>query len=206
MSDPITFIPIDVAGVYFSHNDALVVRAVVARNGLGRMLVDDRSFVNIIYREMYDKLGIEVLVIPAIDLIYKFTGDYHFHRNYCLDDRNRRGTNNHKGSHGVLSSRNFFSYHGVLRRPTLIDLGAIAHTKFLYINFLKDRVITTLRRNQFESKACCTNAMRKFVDWKVNVIDVEMKEAPSDPKRLDDGPKEEDEQMKKHEDLEDLDL
>ncbi|KAL2471287.1 Uncharacterized protein Adt_39423 [Abeliophyllum distichum] len=74
-NEPITFILFDAVGVYFSHNDALVVQTVVARNGLVRMLVDDRSSVNIIYGTIYDKMDIDTPLIPAADPIYGFTGD-----------------------------------------------------------------------------------------------------------------------------------
>ncbi|KAL2512467.1 Uncharacterized protein Adt_18067 [Abeliophyllum distichum] len=73
-NNPITFFPNDALGVH-SHNNALVVRAVVARNGLGRMLVDDRSFVNIIYGTTYVKMGIETPLILDTNPIYGFTGN-----------------------------------------------------------------------------------------------------------------------------------
>ncbi|KAL2497992.1 Uncharacterized protein Adt_23542 [Abeliophyllum distichum] len=97
------------------------------------------------------------------------------------------------------------SYHGVLRRPALINLETITLTKFLCMNFSTDRGIATIRRNQSKSRACYTNAMRKFVDQEVHIIDVEMRKAYTDLERIDVGPKEEDEQMIEHEDPEDLD-
>ncbi|KAL2471380.1 Uncharacterized protein Adt_39516 [Abeliophyllum distichum] len=65
------------------------------------------------------------------------------------------------------------SYHNVLGRSTLIDLGAITHTKFLYIKFSTDYGISTIKENQSESSSCYTKAMRKFVDCGVHVIDVD---------------------------------
>ncbi|KAL2454877.1 Uncharacterized protein Adt_47624 [Abeliophyllum distichum] len=47
--DPISFIEEDMRGVHYPHCDALVVRAIVARNGLGKMLVDNESSVNVIF-------------------------------------------------------------------------------------------------------------------------------------------------------------
>ncbi|KAL2518792.1 Uncharacterized protein Adt_15039 [Abeliophyllum distichum] len=47
--DPISFTEEDMRGVHYPHFDTLVVWAVVARNGLGRMLVDNGSSFNIIF-------------------------------------------------------------------------------------------------------------------------------------------------------------
>ncbi|KAL2465856.1 Uncharacterized protein Adt_41707 [Abeliophyllum distichum] len=158
-SDSITFSPFDAVGVHFFHNDALVVRAVLAINGMERMLVDDKSSINIIYGTTYEKMGIETHLTPAIDPIYEMEETPTTIRNsleYLIADKS-------------------FSYHGVLTRLALIDL------------------------------ACYTNAMRKFVDREIHVIDVEMRKALTDPERIDVGPKRKDEHMRELEDPKDLD-
>ncbi|XP_022852948.1 uncharacterized protein LOC111374508 [Olea europaea var. sylvestris] len=68
---PITFSQEDAQGVHHSHCDALVVRAVVARNGLKRMLIDNGSSVNILFGSTFDKMQIQ----PMIDPLLGFTGD-----------------------------------------------------------------------------------------------------------------------------------
>ncbi|KAL2465637.1 Uncharacterized protein Adt_41488 [Abeliophyllum distichum] len=62
-------------GVHYPHCDALVVRAVVARNGLGRMLVDNGSSVNVIFLSTYEQMNIDVLLEPSTEPLYGFTGD-----------------------------------------------------------------------------------------------------------------------------------
>ncbi|KAL2532782.1 Uncharacterized protein Adt_06133 [Abeliophyllum distichum] len=47
--DPITFTEEYIRGIHYLHYDALVVRAVVARNEFKRMLVDNDSSVNVIF-------------------------------------------------------------------------------------------------------------------------------------------------------------
>ncbi|KAL2526104.1 Uncharacterized protein Adt_11158 [Abeliophyllum distichum] len=79
-SDLITLFSTDVVEMHFLHNNAMVVRAVVARNGQERMLVDDGSSVNIFYGTMYDKMRIETLLTLATNPIYGFTGDSIIHR------------------------------------------------------------------------------------------------------------------------------
>ena len=72
---PITFSQEDAEGVHHPHCDALVVRAVVARNGLKRMLVDNGSSVNILFGSTFDKMQIEHGLIPMTDPLFGFTGD-----------------------------------------------------------------------------------------------------------------------------------
>lgn len=55
----IMFTQDNAAMVYYLHYDAMVVRIVVARNGLKRILVDNRSSVNIIYRPIFNKMEVD---------------------------------------------------------------------------------------------------------------------------------------------------
>ncbi|KAL2542979.1 Uncharacterized protein Adt_03957 [Abeliophyllum distichum] len=199
-NDPITFNLYDVSGVHFSHNDALVVRAIVARNGLGRMLVDNKSSVNIIYGTTYDKMGIDIPMTLATYPIYGFTGD-----SIILMTKMGEAPKRVRILMEYLVVDISSSYHGVLEMPALIDLEAVTHMKFLCMKFSTEHGIATVKENQSETQACYTNAMRKFIDLGVNVINVEMKEALSGPKRLDEGNTEEDEQMVEQENPEDLD-
>ncbi|KAL2466178.1 Ribonuclease H [Abeliophyllum distichum] len=73
--DPISFTEEDMRGVHYPHCDALVVRAVVARNGLGRMLVDNGSSVNVIFTSTYEQMNIDVPLEPSTEPLYGFTGD-----------------------------------------------------------------------------------------------------------------------------------
>ncbi|KAL2476254.1 Ribonuclease H [Abeliophyllum distichum] len=71
--DPISFTKEDMKGVHYPHCDALVVRAVVARNGLGRMLVDNGSSVNVIFTSTYEQMNIDVPLEPSTEPLYGFT-------------------------------------------------------------------------------------------------------------------------------------
>ncbi|XP_022899196.1 uncharacterized protein LOC111412489 [Olea europaea var. sylvestris] len=53
---PITFSQEDAQGVHHPHCDTLVVRAVVARNGPKRMLVDNGNSVNILFGSTFNKM------------------------------------------------------------------------------------------------------------------------------------------------------
>ncbi|KAL2487340.1 Uncharacterized protein Adt_32096 [Abeliophyllum distichum] len=73
--DPIFFTEEDMRDVHYPHCDALVVRAVMARNGLGRMLVDNGSSVNVIFLSTYEQMNIDVPLGPCNELIYGFKRD-----------------------------------------------------------------------------------------------------------------------------------
>ncbi|KAL2532568.1 Uncharacterized protein Adt_05919 [Abeliophyllum distichum] len=73
--DHISFTEEDMREVHYPHSDALVVRAIVARNRLGRMLVDNRSSVNVIFLSTYEQMNIDVPLDLFTEPLYGFTED-----------------------------------------------------------------------------------------------------------------------------------
>ncbi|KAL2497755.1 Beta-porphyranase [Abeliophyllum distichum] len=73
--DPITFIFENMKDVHYLYYNALVVRAVVAHNRLGKMVVDNRSSVNVIFWSTYEQMNIEIPLVPFPEPLYGFTGD-----------------------------------------------------------------------------------------------------------------------------------
>ncbi|KAL2526231.1 Uncharacterized protein Adt_11285 [Abeliophyllum distichum] len=71
----ISFTEEDEVGIHYPHCDALVVRAIVARNGLGRMLVDDGSYVNILFGSAFDQMEVDHEVTAISEPLFGFTGD-----------------------------------------------------------------------------------------------------------------------------------
>lgn len=72
---PITFSQDDARGVHYPHYDVLVVRAIVAWDGLKHMLVDNESSMNILFRSTVDKMQIKHGLVPMTNPLYEFTGD-----------------------------------------------------------------------------------------------------------------------------------
>ncbi|XP_022886722.1 uncharacterized protein LOC111402573 [Olea europaea var. sylvestris] len=158
---PITFSQEDAEGVHHPHCDALVVRAVVARNGLKRMLVDNGSSVNI-------------FIIPRGRIILPVEmGSAPLVAQYFIEFL-------------VVDHRS--AYHGVLGRPALKDLWAVTSIHYLCMKFPTEHGIATVRGDQMSSRACYLNSLRKSEPRTVNVIlaevpaevgtDVEMLDAP----------------------------
>lgn len=65
----------DAEGVHFFHYDALVVRAVVERNGFKRVFVYSDSFVNILFGATFDKMILDHELTSTTTLLYRFTRD-----------------------------------------------------------------------------------------------------------------------------------
>lgn len=68
----ISFKQEDAEGVHFLHCDTLVVRAVVASNGLKRMLANNGKDVNILFRATFDKIIVDHELTPITTPLYNF--------------------------------------------------------------------------------------------------------------------------------------
>ncbi|KAL2454034.1 Ribonuclease H [Abeliophyllum distichum] len=71
----ISFTEEDEDGIHYLYCDALVVRAVVAINGLGRMLVDDGSAVNILFGNTFVQMDVDHELTAISELLFDFTED-----------------------------------------------------------------------------------------------------------------------------------
>ncbi|KAL2499539.1 Uncharacterized protein Adt_25089 [Abeliophyllum distichum] len=178
--DPISFTEEDMRGVHYLHCDALVVRAVVARNGLGRMLVDNGSSVNVIFSSMYEQMNIDVSLEPSTEPLYGFTGD-------CVTPKGIVRLAVTMGEE-LLTAHTFIeflvvdrrsAYHGVLGRLALKELWVVTFIHHLCMKFSTERGIATIRGNQPEARKCYRNALRKAEKKEINmtIINVEMNEA-----------------------------
>ena len=76
MDIPITFTEEDARHVHFSHNDPLVVEAQIANKTVSRILVDNGSSVNILFKPAFHAIGlIEANLTPCPTQLQGFNGD-----------------------------------------------------------------------------------------------------------------------------------
>lgn len=68
----------------------------------------------------------------------------------------------------IIDSR--LTYHGVLGRPTLKDLGAITFIYHLCMKFLTEQGITMVKDDQRGARKCYLNLIRKAKPKDANVI------------------------------------
>ena len=72
----ITFGPGDLEGVEVPHDDALLIKAVIANYTIHRIFVDTGSSVNIIFKKAFDQLQIDrPELLPMTTPLYGFTGN-----------------------------------------------------------------------------------------------------------------------------------
>ncbi|KAL2532255.1 Uncharacterized protein Adt_05606 [Abeliophyllum distichum] len=144
----ITFIEEDEADILYPHCDALVVHAVVAKNGLGQMLVDDGSALNILFGSAFDQMDIDHELAVILEPLFGFMGD----------DLVSQGRITIAVDFGeppchlkkfmeflVVDTRS--SYHGVLG-PVLKDLQAVTSIHHLAIKFLTPGGVAKICGNQ----------------------------------------------------------
>ncbi|CAI9766996.1 unnamed protein product [Fraxinus pennsylvanica] len=72
---PINFSPEDTTRGHYPHCNSLVVQAIVARNGLRRILVDNGSSVNILFGTTFNKMMVDHELTPMTAPLYSFTSD-----------------------------------------------------------------------------------------------------------------------------------
>ncbi|KAL2475077.1 Uncharacterized protein Adt_35813 [Abeliophyllum distichum] len=151
--DLISFTEEDMRGVHYPHCDALVVRAVVARNGLGRLLVDNGSSVNVIFSITYEQMNNDVPLELSTEPLYGFTGD-------CVTPKWIVRLDVTMGEE-PLAAHTFIEFF-VVDKSSLLKEG-----------------IATIRGNQPEAQKCYRNALRKAEKKEINMTirDVEMEEA-----------------------------
>ncbi|KAL2475474.1 Uncharacterized protein Adt_36210 [Abeliophyllum distichum] len=139
--------------VHYPNCDALVVRTVVARNGLGRMLVDNGNSVNVIFSSTYEQMNINVPLEPSSEPLYDFTRD-------CVTPK------------GIKISLPWSL------GPTRLE-RALGRDFHLCMKFSTERGVATIRGNQHEARKCYRNALRKAEKKEVNMTIrvIEMKES-----------------------------
>ena len=75
-AEDITFSETDARHVHHPHCDALVVKAMIANNNIHRIMVDNRSSVDILYLQAFERMGLKVSDLkPLPNPVYSFMGD-----------------------------------------------------------------------------------------------------------------------------------
>ncbi|KAL2479710.1 Integrase catalytic domain-containing protein [Abeliophyllum distichum] len=171
-SDPITFTLTDAARGHFSHNYALVVRAVVAKNGLEKMLVDDGSSVNIIYGATYDMMGYNQIHMYSPDEEYtSFITDIdlYYYKVMSFDLKNTKAT------YQRLVNNMFAKKLGTTMEVYVDDVLVKSLIKTDHINHLRE-TFEVLKKYKIKlNLLICTFDVcsRKFLGFMVNQRGIE---------------------------------
>jgi len=154
---PITFTDEDFKAPDPDHDDPMVISIEVAEYGIGKVLVDQRSSVNILYWKTFQKMNLsEDLIVPYNENIVGFSGERVDMRGY-LDLRTRIGSRRDGREvrvRFILVEANT-SYNVLLGRPCLNVFGAIVSTLHLEMKFPLDKgTICTVHADQQIARQC----------------------------------------------------
>ncbi|XP_022864597.1 uncharacterized protein LOC111384542 [Olea europaea var. sylvestris] len=180
---PIIFTQEDAEGVHFPHCDALVVRVVIARNGLKRMLVDNGSSVNILFQSAFDKMILDHQLTPTTTPLYGFTGDSITPREkitLALEMRESPQATINFMEFLIVDSRS--PYHGVLSRLSLKELETVTSIHHLCMKFSTKNGVETVRGDQRGPGECYLSSIKKVEPRDVHVIiaNIVMADVPGD--------------------------
>lgn len=119
------------------------------------MLVDNDSSVNILFGTTFDKMIVDheltLITIP----LYGFTGDNITPKGkttLAVEMGDFTQTSLNFMEFLVVNSRS--TYHGVLGRPALMDLGAVTLIHHLYMKFPTEQGIAIIREDQRAAHEC----------------------------------------------------
>jgi len=139
------------------HDDPMVISIEVAEYGIGKVLVDQGSSVNILYLKTFQKMNLsENLIVPYNEQIVGFSSERVNTRGY-LDLRTRIGSRRDDREVRVrfLLVEANTSYNVLLGRPCLNAFGAIVSTLHLAMKFPSDRgTICTVHADQQIARQC----------------------------------------------------
>ena len=147
---PISFGPEDARGVYFPHQDPLVVSADIADFEVRRVLVDGGSSADLLFIDAFDRMMIprDRLTPPGIPLIgfggkpVTALGQIKL----AVTFRDNQTSRTEVVTFDVVQMS--YQYNAILGRATLNAFGAVAHHNYLCMKMPAPKGIVTIRGDQ----------------------------------------------------------
>ncbi|XP_073022792.1 uncharacterized protein [Primulina eburnea] len=158
----ITFGPEDMKGVADPHNDALVIRAMIANYEVARIFVDSGSSVNVLFKEAMDQMDLGEYTVETIStVLFGFTG----HAIHPLGVVNLLLS---LGSGDTRKTRiiNFVIvdapslYNVIMGRPAMAAFMAIASALHQKIKFPVGEAVGEVKGDQKTSRKCYVEEVR----------------------------------------------
>ncbi|XP_022856189.1 uncharacterized protein LOC111377343 [Olea europaea var. sylvestris] len=154
----------------------------VTWNGLKRMLVDNGSSVNIMFRSIFNKIILDHELTPTTTSLYGFTGDSITSKGkiiLAVEMGESPQTTMNFMEFLIVDSRS--AYHGVLSRPALKELEVVTSIYHLYMKLPTENGVIIVRGDQRGSRECYLSSIRKVEPRDVHAIltNVDMADIPS---------------------------
>ncbi|EXB29434.1 hypothetical protein L484_022105 [Morus notabilis] len=164
ISVDVTFNEEDVNGVHFSHNDALVVEAIIGNHTVCRILVDNGSSVGLLYADCLEKIGVPKEQLEKTSRpLYGFIGD-----SVIPQGTIRLPINAGEKPRHATTMANFVvikgvsQYNAVIGRLTLQALRAITSIYHQKVKFSTPNDVGEMKSNQYEARVAYSDALRGY--------------------------------------------
>ena len=195
----ITFSDSDLEGCQHSHDNLLVIRAIVSNTTVHRVLVDNGSSGDIIFASAFDKMGIgREKLEPVGTHLRGFSGE----KVLPLGSIQLVLTLGEPPCQATTTTRFLIvdapsAYNMLLGRPSLNAIKATPSAYHLVIKFLTIHGVGTVRGDQRVARECYTASMKQKAVDNVNTDELDMRDEvltrpePSEelePMSLDDDP------------------
>ena len=174
----ITFSDSDLEGCQHPHDDPLVVRAIVDNKTVHRVLVDNRSSVDIIFASAFYKMGIgREKLEPVNTHLRGFFGE----KVLPLGSIQLVLTLGESPCQATITARFLIvdapsAYNMLLGRPSLNAIKAIPSAYHMMIKFLPIHGVGLIRGDQRVARECYTVSMKQKVVDNVNVDELDMRD------------------------------
>ncbi|KAL0420240.1 UNVERIFIED_CONTAM: hypothetical protein Slati_3046900 [Sesamum latifolium] len=151
------------SGPRTSHNDALVITAVLANYEVGRIFIDSGSSANILFGEAYDQMQLGDVSLKKVNTpLYGFAGEVvHPRGMISLPLTLGAGTTLKTCMLKFLVVDVPFVSNVILGRPTLTAFQVVISIYHMKIKFLTPGGVGEVQGDHLQSKKCYVEAVRK---------------------------------------------
>ena len=177
LNTTITFSDVDLEGCQHPYDDLLVIRVVVANKTVHKVLIDNRSSIDIIFTSTFEKMGIgreklesinahlkgfskeKVLPLGSVQLVL------------TLGDPPCQTTKTKK----FLIVEAPSSYNVLLGRPSLNPIRAIPSAYHMVIKFPTENEVGMVRGNQRVARECYLASMKQKIVDNIHLDELDMR-------------------------------
>lgn len=161
----ISFSEDDAQTVNFPHHDPLVIDSQVANMIVARVLVDNGSSVNILFKAAFEKIGLTAADLsPCTSTLYGFSGEAiipmgQLKLPVTMGDLPRQAF---KYCTFVMVDC-YSAYNAIFGRPLLVEFGAVTFIRHLCMNFPTESGICIVCGDQKDARQCYRVSLRSLV-------------------------------------------
>ncbi|XP_048498080.1 uncharacterized protein LOC125496617 [Beta vulgaris subsp. vulgaris] len=158
----VAFTSEDARGIIYPHDDPLVVSLQISTTMVYRVLVDGGSSANILYKETFERMGLETACLkPTSYPVIGFTGAFVPEGNVKLAVKLGEGFHSRDMMVEFLVVDILAAYNAIIGRPLIHDAQAVVSTyQLTMINTSNDGKPEKIRGNQESARACYLTALK----------------------------------------------